>query len=519
MVDVRLAGFNVDYDALSEVIQKLEEPEVDKTNIAEALHTLKTLTPETLSVAYARISRFPDDVHLLRRKARVEVEKARKSYKGIVLGMGHRAVAEHAQFNFDIIGVSRKVIETIESKRLQGYTEKSQRYIKMEGDFNIPFEIKGTPLEDEFIKVVELGNSFYRKHLETLIQWHNEQDYKDLFKSLDCEDNTKRQKGTIEGLGKEDARYPLSIATQAQLGMTTSARNLEVLITVLKSSHVTEEVEIGEKLYAAVEGIAPTVVKYTIPTSYFLKTRNELKEHVGHLIKKKYGPNFNGIDFSEEVIVQDGLKRDAAIIAGLIFSSSNLDYEICLNLVNKHMTSWDRDQLDFLARKYQEKHDPVLREYELGDRVAQFVMSSSAFAQFKRHRMNTVIPQAYNLDLGYTIPPSIEATGLAEEFKKVIDTSSALYIKMISEGISQSVAEYALTNAHRRRVLLDANNRQIHAWAAERMNLPAQWDIRRLVKEYVTLMKEHSPLTLRGACGKDKFYDMKETLSGNSIKY
>ena len=35
-------------------------------------------SPETLSAAYARISRFPDPVPALRQKAREEVEKARK---------------------------------------------------------------------------------------------------------------------------------------------------------------------------------------------------------------------------------------------------------------------------------------------------------------------------------------------------------------------------------------------------------------------------------------------------------
>lgn len=46
--------------------------------------------------------------------------------------MGHSSIAEHAVFNLDILGVSRLAVETIERFRLCSYTEKSQRYVRLE---------------------------------------------------------------------------------------------------------------------------------------------------------------------------------------------------------------------------------------------------------------------------------------------------------------------------------------------------------------------------------------------------
>ena len=89
---VILAGYNVDNSVLKEL----------KSTSSRA-----DITPETLSAAYARISRDPRPVDELRAVARREVEKAKRSNQDIIFKMGHHSVAEHAVFNFDIIGISR----------------------------------------------------------------------------------------------------------------------------------------------------------------------------------------------------------------------------------------------------------------------------------------------------------------------------------------------------------------------------------------------------------------------------
>lgn len=513
-MEIKLAGFNVDRDAINELKNILnydcdKEGRLRSLDRRAALKIVSNLTPETICASYARISRDPRVISELRKDARKDVESSRKSNKAIIFTMGHKSIAEHARFNFDIVGISRKAVEAVEQNRLDSYTEKSQRYITMAGDFVLPKEIKGTKFEPKFLELVELQNSFYKKNLEKITNWHYEQDYSELYLTVGAKDNADKQRGVKEGLGKEDARYSLGLATQVQLGMTVSARTLENMITRLRSSDNEELKEIGEKLFSEVDGVAPSVIKYTQPSDYFAKTRPELKQFVSKLIR--------GDDYShsgeERVRLHTELKRDDSIIAGLIFSSSNLPYRNCLLMVDG-MDEDEKIKLLNQTIKYQERHDSMLREYELGDRVAEMVMSSSAFAQMKRHRMNTLIPQEYNPKLGLTTPESIIKSGLGKELKNIVAKSIELHNNLLAEGYSKAVADYVLTNANRRRVLFDANNRQAHAFCMERENLAAQWDIRKTANEYHKLLRYYTrnPLTTRAICGKHEFDEVKKRL-------
>src|SRR5512137_3132596 len=144
---VVLAGYNVDSDVLEELMRQAP--------------ARRDVTPETLSAAYARISRDPRPADVLRAVARREVEKARRSNQAIIFKMGHHSVAEHAVFNFDIIGVSRLALEEIEKFRLSSYTEKSQRYITLGDDFVVPREITEAGTAAEFVQTVRLQNALY----------------------------------------------------------------------------------------------------------------------------------------------------------------------------------------------------------------------------------------------------------------------------------------------------------------------------------------------------------------------
>ena len=152
---VLLAGYNVDADIIETLKEKADW---DRDNV----------TPETLSASYARISRDPRDVSVLRQVASAEVDGARKSNERIIFGFGHHSVAEHAVFNLDIIGLSRLAVEEVQRARLASYTEKSQRYITLEGDYFTPEEFRGEPIEREFRETVAFQNKTYSALYEAL---------------------------------------------------------------------------------------------------------------------------------------------------------------------------------------------------------------------------------------------------------------------------------------------------------------------------------------------------------------
>jgi len=207
---VILAGYNVD----STVIEELKKGNPERGGV----------TPETLSASYARISRDPRSVDELRALARAEVERAQKSNRTIIFKMGHHSVAEHAVFNFDIIGMSRFAIEEVERFRLCSYTEKSQRYIKLKDDFVIPEEVKKAGKEEIFLKVIREQNDMYQRLYEKLKPYFYDK-YSDLAQD-------RKKHSILDGWAKEDSRYIVSLATEGQLGMTLNARNLEFMIII-----------------------------------------------------------------------------------------------------------------------------------------------------------------------------------------------------------------------------------------------------------------------------------------------
>jgi thymidylate synthase ThyX len=72
-------------------------------------------------------------------------------------------------------------------------------------------------------------------------------------------------------------------------------------------------------------------------------------------------------------------------------------------------------------------------------------------------------------------------------------------------GKAPLAAAYILTNAHRKRVLMKFNARELYHLARLRADAHAQWDIRDLTKKMLKQAKKVMPLTLMMACGKDNF--------------
>ncbi|GAB6269726.1 MAG: hypothetical protein STSR0002_24680 [Smithella sp.] len=477
-----LAGYNLDYDLIREL--------KDKSGLNQ------DLTPETISAAYARISRSPKAVNELRESARDEVDKARQSNRNIVFEMGHSSVAEHAVFNIDVIGVSRLLVEEIEKFRLCSFTEKSQRYVLFNKDFVIPEEIRQTNLTDLFISTVKVQNDFYHELYEKLRPYIFEK-HRDLAVN-------PTNKSLLEGWAKEDARYAISMATQTQLGMTINARNLELMLRRLAAHPLAEAKEYSENLFAVTKEIAPSLIRYTKATDYDKFTRQNLRSQSSNLLQK-YSSGSKII--SDVQLTSFTSAADIRIAAALLFSSSDVNYSNCLSMAGK-MTPRAKRTLFKTAFEKLYAHDAVLREMENVDLQFELILSSSCFAQLKRHRMSTIIAQDYNPQLGVTVPPSIKAIGQQKIFLEVMRQTQISYDQIRAKA--PMAAAYILTNAHRKRVLMKFSAREMYHLARLRVDAHAQWDIRDLTKKMLTQAKKIMPLTLMMACGKDTFHDLFE---------
>ncbi len=227
---------------------------------------------------------------------------------------------------------------------------------------------------------------------------------------------------------------------------------------------------------------------------------------------------------------------DGTLIAALLFAAGVGSMEECLARRDS-LGAGERLRLGQSHLRHLGPHDPLLREYEQVDLVFDLVVSASCFAQLKRHRMASMTPLRYDPALGVTVPDSFVEAGLTAEFQDLVARSEECYRKVKAAvesgetggstststggagyhtGADPAVkgpdshyhagpADYALTNAHRRRVLFKCNAREMHHLSRLREDAHAQWDIRRVASRMIELARERMPLTLLLAAGKDRF--------------
>lgn len=506
---VVLAGYNVDVATLRELRGFLERvagaTAADLAALAEAAAILlarDNLTPETLSAAYARVSRDPRPVDELRAAAREEVEKARRSNQSIIFGLGHASVAEHAVFNLDLIGLSRLAVEHVQRSRLASYTEKSQRYIRLEDGFVRPPEIAAAPHADEFVERARAQSALYQRLYERLLERAGA--------GGEASDPARRR--MLEGRAKEDARYVTSIATEAQLGMTANARNLERMITRLAASPLAEVRAVSAALHAAVEGVAPSLVKYTEPAAFDRLTRDEVARAARALLPQEPGRPAPAGEAAAVRLVAATPEADRRVVAALLHSSGAADHDECWRRAASLHAEAQGEIVKASMRRMESWH-AALREFEHVGATFELTVSASCFAQLKRHRMATLTAQPYDPQLGVTVPDSVREAGLEREFLEETERASALHAALAPIG---PAAGYALTNAHRRRVLVSVNARELYHVSRLREDARAQWDIRAIASRMIEMARREMPLTLLLAAGKDRFAARRAEVFGDA---
>lgn len=489
---INLSGYNID----AEVLDDLKKGSPQRQDV----------TPETLSAAYARISRDPRPIDQLRKIARDEVEKARKSNSSIIFKMGHHSVAEHAVFNFDVIGISRLAVEFLEHFRLCSFTEKSQRYITLEDDFTVPAEIKGSSVEDGFSAIIKEQNRLYHK-LNEKLQVHVLKKNSELAKE-------EKNKSLLEGWAKEDARYITSLATQAQLGLTVNARNIELIFRRAASQPLGEIKSMSKQMYELASKIAPSIILFTEANEFDEKTYEYIRSQDSNRKSKantkpqtSNRPEVNLVDFTRDA--------DDILVASILFAMNGESFGSCMDMVKK-MSGEEREAVVKASGKYMQFYDSVLREFENIDLNYEIILSASCFAQLKRHRMATIITQPYDISLGVTVPPSVEEVGMKKDFMEVINKTEDTYEKI--SKMNGLAAPYVLTNAHRRRVLFKCNARELYHVSRLREDSHAQWDIQNISRKMSEQAKKTMPLAMMFIGGKDGYPGLYKNIFGQYPK-
>jgi thymidylate synthase ThyX len=424
----------------------------------------RSLSPETIAVAFAKTSRSPESFRDI--AAELSDEKSAQFHEKWVVGYGHASVAEHAVLHIAFENVSRLAIESIEGNRLASYTEKSTRYQKWgPDDFFIPSELKGHPLCDEYVDTIRLLFRTYAESLEPVRTV--------IFERFPRRENERDEAWDrrIRSKYVDVCRFLLPAASLANVGMTANARVLENTIRKMLSHELTEVREIGEKVKEVALGETPTLVKYANAVPYLSETINEFNNRPRSTV---HGPSDDWCTLIDRD--KDG---ETKILAAALFRFGEMAYADAIAYV-KGLSATELEELAKSLLGRLDKFDVPLRELEYSTYTFDFVMDQGAYAEFKRHRMMTQTPQRLTTRLGYAIPRLITEAGFGSQYEAAMESAEKMFEKLYA--ISPGLAQYVVPNGFNRRVLARFNLREAFAFCQLRSASNAHFSIRRVAQ-------------------------------------
>ena len=432
----------------------------------------KELSPETIAVAFAKTSRFPDSFRDI--AAELTDEKSAQFHEKWVVGYGHASVAEHAVLHLAIENASRIAMEAIESNRLASYTEKSTRYQKWDEDsFHTPVELDGHPLRDEFVATCRMLFENYAASLEPVKAVIAEQ----IQQREDEKDPAYDRR--IRSRYVDVCRFILPAASLANVGMTANGRVLENAIRKWLSSPLAEVREIGETVKAVAQGELPTLVKYAEAVEYLVETPH----HLPSFSAKMGGEKEGGC-----VLADYAKEGEDKILAAALYRFGNTSFTDALEMVH----IGDREQLAEALLGKLGRYDVPLRELEHCTYTFDLVMDQGAYAEFKRHRMMTQTPQLQTAALGYATPRLITEAGFGSRYEAAMDAAKSTWEKL--NDFNPYVAQYVVPNGFNRRVLATFNLREAYAFCQLRAASNAHFSIRLVAQRVYEQIARVHPL-------------------------
>ena len=477
----------------------------------------KELTEEQLAVVFAMTSRRPEPFDEIANQ--VTQEKAADFHERWVLGYGHASVAEHAIIHMAVENVSRLACDSLEDNRLASYTEKSSRFqVLPQKYYHVPVELEAHPPSEElYITTCDYLFEAYSYMIDRTMAYlrvANPQGEGE----RDSAYNLRLRREAIDS-----CRFLLPAATLTNVGVTMNARLMEHAISKLLSSDLLEEQDLGKALKERSGEITPTLIKYAEKNEYLMTSREEQKNllallhhaqqtipsplmgegqgegdapHLspppqrGEEVSSPLSPGEGeGLEVEVNLVHYDP-QAELKLAAALLYRFAGLSYSQVWQQV-VHMDGESRCQVIDSCLKMLGDHDPPVRELEVVDYTFELVMDYGAYREFKRHRMQTYIPQPLTVANGYLTPPLLKKAGLEGEFVEAMERVGRAFWQVYE--VSPVVAQYLVTHAHKRRVLSTMNLRECYHLFKLRTQPQAHFSIREPVEKAMRLAVRTHP--------------------------
>ena len=454
------------------------------SNLEGDIYCIGGLPEEVIAVLLAYVSRSSRGVR--ENLKEVTEERAKDFHEKWVLGYGHRSVGELAVVHVGVERVSRLFSSLLERGNLYiSVIEYSQRYQKPKlGGFHIPEELGGfLELRGEYI---QYQNEQYRRYEKLLEIWGEHHGGRKEGKK------EEKKEGKREFLKRsyEDARYVLPLGVYTSLGLTSNGRAMEDCLNILMASEYGELRRRGLEMRVEVQKQLPTLIKRVGEAGLLSRMglrRGGLVEGMGI-----WGGGFKGEEGGKRVKLLNytgkgnGGEGEALrlLILNLHYPYGRGSWGVLEGKVGGLSFEGKRRILDNFFGYY-EGYDELPAGFESVGYEFELKISESCWHQLLRHRRLRLGWQYPGVGEGYVVPLGVKEYGGLGVFEEGMEASGRIYEKI--RRVSHEASHYVVTNAHRKRVVVDISLKDLYYLVFLRTGKNVQWEVKGLVEE---LMEE-----------------------------
>jgi len=388
-----------------------------------------------------------------------EGERAADLYRKIFLGYGDDSVAQLGGAHVACEWVSNILTKVLQRGRLAAYLEQSTRYIAYDGPMpGGGYRYWRDPsLGPEYELAMDGLFDAYSAALPRVEAWAAER-----FPRAEGEPEAAHLR-SIRAKALDLLRGLLPAASLSHMGMFATGQAYEQLILRLLASPLPEAREYGRMILGELKAVMPSfVARVDLPERggrwiEYLEEREQAADRWAARLGLDRGRSHEDTRPSVRLLDVRGSEED--LIASLLFEAAGASEQETRAAV-RVLPPDERATLiaELVGERENRRHRPG-RGFEAVSYRFEVVGDYGAFRDLQRHRMLTVQWQPLTPDLGAGVPEELEQAGVADHYRRGLDSSRAEYERLAGQG-QHHVAPYALCLGYRIRYVLDMNARE-----------------------------------------------------------